>query len=108
MICKGGINKLQTQPRYDEGAYSPPKAVERVRKLVEGDEVLLFTFQIIGTPDAAVQKCRGGQLLATGASRFSDPQRAWLIAFNPNYQSGGGSADHSEKSPRCQNRHLLG
>ena len=36
-------------------AYSPPKTVEQVRKLVESDEVLL-TFQLIGTPtNAAVQ-----------------------------------------------------
>jgi hypothetical protein len=41
--------------QYDD-AYSPPKAVAQVRKLVERDEVL-FTFQIIGTPsNAAVEK----------------------------------------------------
>jgi len=80
--------------QYDD-AYSPPKAVEQVRKLVERDEVL-FTFQIIGTPsNAAVQKYLNArkvpQLFAsTGASRFSDPQNApWTIAFNPNYQSEG-------------------
>jgi ABC-type branched-subunit amino acid transport system substrate-binding protein len=40
---------------YDDG-YSPTKAVEKVRRLVENDQVLL-TFQIIGTPpNAAVQR----------------------------------------------------
>src|SRR6202163_2098209 len=90
---QGGINgRMLNLIQYDD-AYSPPKAVEQVRKLVEGDEVL-FTFQIIGTPsNAAVQKYLNGkkvpQLLAsTGASRFSDPQNApWTIAYNPNYQS---------------------
>jgi branched-chain amino acid transport system substrate-binding protein len=92
---QGGINGRKLNLIQYDDAYSPPKAVEQVRKLVEGDEVL-FTFQIIGTPsNAAVQKYLNGrkvpQLLAsTGASRFSDPQNApWTIAFNPNYQSEG-------------------
>src|SRR6202522_662392 len=88
---QGGINGRKLNLIQYDDAYSPPKAVEQVRKLVEGDEVL-FTFQIIGTPsNAAVQKYLNAmkvpQLLAsTGASRFSDPQNApWTIAFNPNY-----------------------
>ena len=92
---QGGINGRKLNLIQYDDAYSPPKAVEQVRKLVEGDEVL-FTFQIIGTPsNAAVQKYlntkKVPQLLAsTGASRFSDPQNApWTIAFNPNYQSEG-------------------
>ena len=90
---QGGINGRKLNLIQYDDAYSPPKAVEQVRKLVEGDEVL-FTFQIIGTPsNAAVQKYLNSkkvpQLLAsTGASRFSDPQNApWTIAYNPNYQS---------------------
>src|SRR6201746_1484489 len=92
---QGGINGRKLNLIQYDDAYSPPKAVEQVRKLVESDEVL-FTFQIIGTPsNAAVQKYLNArkvpQLLAsTGASRFSDPQNApWTIAFNPNYQSEG-------------------
>ncbi len=61
---------------------------------INGRKLVLFTFQIIGTPsNAAVQKYLNAkkvpQLLAsTGASRFSDPQNApWTIAYNPNYQS---------------------
>src|SRR6202042_2525467 len=92
---QGGINGRKLNLIQYDDAYSPPKAVEQVRKLVEGDEVL-FTFQIIGTPsNAAVQKYlntkKVPQLLAsTGASRFSDPQNApWTLGFNPNYQSEG-------------------
>jgi len=90
---QGGINGRKLNLIQYDDAYSPPKAVEQVRKLVESDEVL-FTFQIIGTPsNAAVQKYLNGkkvpQLLAgTGASRFSDPQNApWTIGYNPNYQT---------------------
>ena len=76
---QGGINGRKINLIQYDDAYSPPKTVEQVRKLVEGDEVL-FTFQIIGTAaNAAVQKYLNGkkipQLLAsTGAARFNDPQ----------------------------------
>src|SRR6266404_3654192 len=90
---QGGINGRKLNLIQYDDADSPPKAVEQVRKLVEGDEVL-FTFQIIGTPsNAAVQKYLNTKkvpqlLAATGASRFSDPQNSpWTIGFNPNYQS---------------------
>src|SRR5215203_4124992 len=80
------INLIQ----YDD-AYSPPKAVEQVRKLVESDEVLL-TFQLLGTPsNAAVQKYlnmkKVPQLFAaTGASKFTDPKNfPWTFGFNPSY-----------------------
>ena len=92
---QGGINGRKLNLIQYDDAYSPPKTVEQVRKLVESDEVL-FTFQLIGTPsNASVQKYlntkKVPQLLAgTGASRFSDPQNApWTIGFNPNYQTEG-------------------
>jgi ABC-type branched-subunit amino acid transport system substrate-binding protein len=90
---QGGINGRKVNLIQYDDAYSPPKTVEQVRKLVESDEVLT-TFQIIGTPpNAAVQKYLNDkkvpQLLAsTGATRFTDPKNfPWTIAYNPNYQS---------------------
>jgi branched-chain amino acid transport system substrate-binding protein len=90
---QGGINGRKINLIQYDDAYNPPKTVEQVRKLVEGDEVLT-TFQIIGTPpNASVQKYldekKVPQLLAsTGATRFTDPKNfPWTIAFNPNYQS---------------------
>src|SRR6201990_1391126 len=50
----GGNGRKITLTQYDD-PYSPPKAVEQVRKLVEDDEVLL-TFQIVGTPSNAAVK----------------------------------------------------
>jgi ABC-type branched-subunit amino acid transport system substrate-binding protein len=53
---QGGVNGRKINLIQYDDAYNPPKTVEQVRKLVEGDEVLT-TFQIIGTPpNAAVQK----------------------------------------------------
>jgi len=88
---QGGINGRKINfIQYDDG-YSPPKAVEQVRKLVESDEVLL-TFQVLGTPvNAAVQKYLNGKKVpqlyaATGASRFTDPKNfPWTMGYNPNY-----------------------
>src|SRR5947208_10629565 len=56
--AEGGINGRKiTFVTYDD-AYSPPKAVEQVRKLVESDEVLLV-FNPLGTPsNSAIQKYR--------------------------------------------------
>jgi ABC-type branched-subunit amino acid transport system substrate-binding protein len=92
---QGGVNGRKIKLIQYDDAYSPPKTVEQVRKLVEGDGVLT-TFQIIGTPpNAAVQKYLNEKkvpqlLAATGATRFTDPKHfPWTIAFNPNYQSEG-------------------
>ena len=88
---QGGVNGRKINLIQYDDAYSPPKAVEQVRKLVESDEVLL-TFQIVGTPsNAAVQKYLNGkkvpQLFAsTGASKFTDPKNfPWTMGYNPNY-----------------------
>jgi branched-chain amino acid transport system substrate-binding protein len=92
---QGGVNGRKINLIQYDDAYSPPKAVEQVRKLVESDEVLL-TFQIIGTPsNAAVQKYLNAKKVpqlfaATGASKFTDPKNfPWTLAFNPNYFSEG-------------------
>jgi branched-chain amino acid transport system substrate-binding protein len=88
---QGGVNGRKINLIQYDDAYSPPKAVEQVRKLVESDEVLL-TFQIIGTPsNAAVQKYLNSKKVpqlfaATGASKFTDPKNfPWTMGFNPNY-----------------------
>jgi branched-chain amino acid transport system substrate-binding protein len=88
---QGGINGRKINLIQYDDAYSPPKTVEQVRKLVESDEVLL-TFQIIGTaPNAAVEKYLNGRKVpqlfaATGAARFTDPKHyPWTMGFNPNY-----------------------
>ena len=88
---QGGVNGRKINLIQYDDAYSPPKAVEQVRKLVESDEVLL-TFQILGTPsNAAVQKYLNSKKVpqlfaATGASKFTDPKNfPWTMGFNPNY-----------------------
>src|SRR5262249_36282198 len=88
---QGGVNGRKINLIQYDDAYSPPKTVEQVRKLVESDEVLL-TFQLLGTAsNAAVQKYLNAKKVpqpfaASGASRFTDPKNSpWTMGYNPNY-----------------------
>jgi branched-chain amino acid transport system substrate-binding protein len=91
--AEGGINGRKVNfITYDDG-YSPPKAVEQARKLVESDEVLLI-FQSLGTPsNTAIQKYMNTKkvpqlFVATGATKWGDPKHfPWTMGWQPNYQS---------------------
>ncbi|MBN8987755.1 MAG: ABC transporter substrate-binding protein [Rhizobiales bacterium] len=90
---QGGINGRKINfITYDDG-YSPPKAVEQVRKLVESDEVLLV-FNPLGTPsNSAIQKYLNSKkipqlFVATGATKWNDAKDfPWTIGWQPSYQS---------------------
>ncbi|WP_027583064.1 ABC transporter substrate-binding protein [Bradyrhizobium sp. Ai1a-2] len=89
---QGGINGRKINwISYDDG-YSPPKTVEQIRKLIEGDEVFLV-FNALGTPtQTAVQKYHNAKkvpqlFLATGASKWNDPKDfPWTMGFQPSYR----------------------
>ncbi|WLA49114.1 ABC transporter substrate-binding protein [Bradyrhizobium elkanii] len=89
----GGINGRKiTFVSYDD-AYSPPKAVEQARKLVESDEVL-FLFGTLGTAsNTAIQKYLNAKkvpqlFVATGATKWNDPKAfPWTMGWLPSYQS---------------------
>jgi branched-chain amino acid transport system substrate-binding protein len=91
----GGINGRKIKfITYDDG-YSPPKAVEQARKLVESDEVLLI-FQSLGTPsNTAIHKYMNAKkvpqlFVATGATKWGDPKNfPWTMGWQPNYQTEG-------------------
>src|SRR6201999_316735 len=77
---------------YDDG-YSPPKAVEQARKLVESDEVLLI-FNPLGTPsNTAIEKYMNTKkvpqlFVATGATKWNEPKDfPWTMGWQPSYQS---------------------
>ncbi|RXT33311.1 ABC transporter substrate-binding protein [Bradyrhizobium betae] len=85
---KGGINGRKIQFISYDDAYSPPKAVEQARKLVEQDEVLAI-FQAVGTPsNAAMMKYMNAKKVpqlfsATGATKFGDPKNfPWTMGFS--------------------------
>lgn len=90
---KGGINGRKVNFISYDDAYSPPKAVEQTRKLVESDEVLLI-FDPLGTANnTAIQKYLNAKkvpqlFVAAGATKFNDPKNfPWTMAWQPSYQS---------------------
>jgi branched-chain amino acid transport system substrate-binding protein len=93
--AEGGINGRKINFISYDDAYSPPKAVEQARKLVEGDEVLLI-FQSLGTPpNSAIHKYMNMKkvpqlFVQSGASKWNDPQNfPWTMGWMPNYQHEG-------------------
>jgi ABC-type branched-subunit amino acid transport system substrate-binding protein len=93
--AEGGINGRKINFISYDDAYSPPKAVEQARKLVESDGVL-FIFNPLGTPsNSAIQKYMNEKevpqlFVGSGATKWNDPQQfPWTIGWQPNYQSEG-------------------
>jgi branched-chain amino acid transport system substrate-binding protein len=91
--AEGGINGRKINFVSYDDAYSPPKAVEQVRKLVESDEVLVV-FNPLGTPsNTAIQKYLNSKkipqlFVATGATKWNDAKNfPWTIGWQPSYQA---------------------
>jgi branched-chain amino acid transport system substrate-binding protein len=87
---KGGINGRKITFISRDDAYSPPKAVENVRSLVEGDEVALI-FGVLGTPlNMAIRPYLNKQgvphlFVAAGTSALNDPAHfPWSMGWQPN------------------------
>jgi branched-chain amino acid transport system substrate-binding protein len=92
---EGGINGRKINYITYDDAYTPPKTVEMVRKLVEQDQVALL-FQTLGTPtNTAIHKYMNQQkvpqlFVATGATKWNDPKNfPWTMGYQPNYQTEG-------------------
>lgn len=87
----GGINGRMVEFITLDDAYSPPKTVEQIRKLVEQEEVLLL-FSTTGTPtNSAVHKYINAKkiphlFLYTGASKWGQPKDyPWTMGYWPAY-----------------------
>ena len=92
---QGGVNGRKINFISYDDAYSPPKTVEQVRKLVEEDGVLLMLAPL-GTPtNSAIQRYLNQKkvpqlFVATGATKWNDPKHfPWTMGWQPNYQSEG-------------------
>jgi branched-chain amino acid transport system substrate-binding protein len=89
--AEGGINGRKIKfISYDDG-YSPPKAVEQARRLVEDDEVLLL-FHTVGTAsNSAIQRYMNSKkvpqlFVASGAAKWNDPHNfPWSMGWQPDY-----------------------
>jgi branched-chain amino acid transport system substrate-binding protein len=92
---QGGVNGRKINFISYDDAYSPPKTVEQVRKLVEEDGVLLMLAPL-GTPtNSAIQRYLNQKkvpqlFVSTGATKWNDPKHfPWTMGWQPNYQSEG-------------------
>jgi len=93
--AEGGINGRMINLISMDDGYSPPKAVEAVRKMVEQDEVHAL-FQTLGTPsNSAIHKYVNAKkvphlFVATGATKWNDPKNfPYTFGFNLSYQTEG-------------------
>jgi branched-chain amino acid transport system substrate-binding protein len=100
---QGGVNGRKINFISLDDAYSPPKTVEGVRKLVEQEKVLLL-YGMFGTAtNSAIHRYVNAKkvphlLLLTGASKWNDPKgNPWSMSFYPDYAS----------EARVYARHLL-
>jgi ABC-type branched-subunit amino acid transport system substrate-binding protein len=90
---QGGVNGRKLNLVSVDDAYSPPKTVEQVRRLVEQEHVA-FLFQTLGTAcNLAIRQYLNDNkipqlFLLTGAAVFDDPQHfPWTMGFIPKYQT---------------------
>jgi len=90
---EGGVNGRKINLISLDDAYSPPKTVEQVRRLVE-DEKVAFLFNTLGTPpNTAIRPyCNENKIpqlfVATGAAKWDDPKHfPWTMGYQPSYQT---------------------
>ena len=91
---QGGMNGRKINLISLDDAYSPPKTVEQVRRLVEEEQVA-FLFQTLGTPpNLAIRQYLNDNkvpqlFVSTGAATFSDPQHfPWTMGYQPELPDG--------------------
>lgn len=89
---RGGINGRKINLISLDDGYSPAKAVEQVRRLVEEEQVLAL-FQTLGTAsNSAIHKYVNARkvphiFVSSGAAKWNDPKNfPWTIGYNLNYQ----------------------
>jgi branched-chain amino acid transport system substrate-binding protein len=91
----GGINGRKIRFISYDDAYSPSKAIEQARKLIEDDGVLLL-FSSLGTAsNNAIRKYLNAKqvpqlFVFSGASEFGDPKHfRWTMGWAPTYSNEG-------------------
>ena len=92
---QGGVNGRKINFIGLDDAYSPPKTVEQIRRLIESDEVLFLVNPVGTATNMAVlkyinQKQVPHLFVGSGATVFNDPGRfPWTMSWTPHYASEG-------------------
>lgn len=93
--AEGGVNGRKINLVSLDDGYSPPKAVEQTRRLVESEEVLAIVGTFGSPTNFAIQKYLNvkkvpGLFLGTGADRISQPETyPWSMGWQPNNHAKG-------------------
>ena len=91
----GGINGRKIALTSLDNAFSPPKAIEQTRKLVEDVGVLADVGTVGTVPNIAIQKYLNQNKvphldISAGGRRFSDPQNfPWSVPLYPGFEMEG-------------------
>src|SRR4030081_182976 len=92
---RGGVNGRKINYISLDDAYSPPKTVEQIRRLIESDEVLFLVNPVGTATNMAVvkyinQKQVPHLFIGTGATVFNDLEHyPWTMSWTPHYASEG-------------------
>ena len=92
---RGGVNGRKINFISLDDAYSPPKTVEQIRRLIESDEVLFLVNPVGTATNMAVVKYINQQkvphlFVGSGATVFNDPEHyPWTMSWTPHYASEG-------------------
>ncbi|MDA9476556.1 branched-chain amino acid ABC transporter substrate-binding protein [Bradyrhizobium sp. CCBAU 65884] len=92
---EGGVNGRKINLISLDDGYSPPKAVEQARRLVESEEVLAIVGTFGSPTNFATQKYLNAKkvpslFLGTGANRVSEPAAyPWSMGWQPNNHAKG-------------------
>lgn len=91
----GGVNGRKLVLLSLDNAYSPPKAIEQTRKLVEDDGVLADVGTVGTVPNIAIQKYLNQNKvphldISAGGRRFNDPKNfPWSVPLYPAFELEG-------------------
>src|SRR4051812_17024328 len=94
---QGGVNGRKINYISLDDAYSPPKTVEQIRRLIESDEVLFLVNPVGTATNMAVVKYINQQkvphlFIGSGATLLHDPPHySWAMSWAPQYSAGSGN-----------------
>jgi len=89
---QGGVNGRKVKFLSYDDSYSPPKAIEQVRRLVEQDDVACLCNTLGTAANSAFlkyvnQKKVPDLFVGSGADKFQDPSSwPWTIGWQPSYR----------------------
>lgn len=92
---QGGINGRKVELISLDNAFSPPKALEVTRQLVESEKVLAIAGFLGTAANTSTQKYLNDRkvpnlFLTSGAERFNDPKNfPWIVPLYPTYVGQG-------------------